>query len=296
MAKRPTISLIRDILSRYNEMSCDFPERYDDDVRQIVNAFHTASTGVQKKMIEYLRRAYWIPGRNAHNGHLTLFFPDDNLYLPNRRLQLLFQGEPRIWFVDRTRRSLRGKKSQAVLEACGVAPYLQRAEGYCEQMLEKRKEMRVEARLPRFRRSEWKDYEVPHLERLLKRISQAESGWQDRSLLLWECLHEALDHHGADFFHGKYRWWYGRKSRSVSFPAVFLRQLRAYAWLPGVEDVPQRPSQIGIAELPRGFRRIANSVLVQLLEIKTDNRAHQQCSEPAVIRKSRKETRRSRRV
>jgi hypothetical protein len=117
------------------------------------------------------------------------------------------------------------------------------------------------------------DYEIPALDKVLRRISTRHSDWKKRSFLLWDCLHDALHQHGIGFFYGEYLWRRGRRWRAARFPAQFVRVLRESAWLPGRDGMPKRPDEISIAEPPINFRRKTDRSIVKLLGFKPVSKA-----------------------
>lgn len=266
----PVDDVIHNILPRYAKQATEFPPEFNADVERIIEAFQTDSTRRRAELIEHLRSASWIPCRNADTDDIVLAVTDENTYLPTQKLLDLFTGNEDVWFVDRSRLSLQGKKAQMVLEACGAAEYLQRTACECDLSQEDLNEIRRRAGLQRVTSFRISDFSIDGLEKTLDQIAGADAGWESKASQLWDCLQDAIRNYREGFLFGEYRWSYSHESRTERIPANFIRLLRTRAWLPGADGQPKKPSQICFTELPEEFQRDANVTLVTLLEFKPD--------------------------
>ena len=266
----PVDDVIHNILPRYSEQAAEYPAEYDGDVNRIVEAFQTDSTRRRAELLNHLQEASWIPCRNAATDEVILATTEHNTYLPTQKLLELFSGNSEIWFVDRTRTCLQGKKCQAVLEACGAAEQLLRTKVPCDLSAEELSEIRRLAGLQRSTTQASSDYGIDGLEATLSYIENKTDGWEDKSFLLWDCLHDAIRHYREGFLYGEYRWSYSHESRIERFAAKFVRTLSQACWLTGQDGVPKRPTHIAFTDLPVEFQSDANSTLVSLLRFKPD--------------------------
>jgi hypothetical protein len=267
----PVDDVIHNILPRYNETSELFPSEFDDDVGRIVEAYQTDSNRRKQELVSHLKRANWIPCRNAESNKTYLTVSDSNTYLPTERLVELFAENRHIWFVDRSRHCMQGKKCQAVLEACGIGEYLIRKPVECDLSLEELASLREEHGLRRASVQTTSDHQIEGIEQTLRQISRKDTNWEHRSLALWLAIHDAIRHYReGSFLYGEYQWKYSREQRTAKIPAKFVRMLRDAVWLPGPNDHPLQPSQICFVDLPKTFRDSANSTLVELVKFKPD--------------------------
>jgi hypothetical protein len=267
----PVDDVIHNILPRYNETSDTFPPEFDDDARRIVEAYQTDSSRRKQELVNHLKRAKWIPCRNAESNKIYLTVSDSNTYLPTERLVELFAGNHQIWFVDRSRHCMQGKKCQAVLEACGIGEYLIRKAVECDLSLGELAALREEHGLSKASVQTIFDHHIEGIEQTLFQISKSDTNWEHRSLALWLAIHDAIRHYReGSFLYGEYQWKYSREQRTAKIPARFVRMLRDSAWLPGPEGHPMRPSQICFADLPEEFRESTNSTLIELIQFKPD--------------------------
>jgi hypothetical protein len=266
----PVDEVVEHVLPRYREATFELPPSYDEDVRRIVRAFHAAVPDRRKELLDRLSVTRWA-ARKFHRSDRTLLQSPWGNYLPNKKLQKLFDGLRGIVFIDPRRRSLRGAKARAVLEACGAASRLA-CEWGAQLSGDELSEIRQQTGWRSTEGELVDDYSMHDLEQVLGSISKREAGWQDRSFALWDCLHDLLRHSGEDCFWGKYEAWDVKRKRMICaarFPAFFVRKLQRAAWLPGGEDQLKRPCELSLAELPAKFRRGASKLLVRLLGFKT---------------------------
>jgi hypothetical protein len=266
----PVDDVIHNILPRYKRRSESFPAEFDRDIRRIVEAYQTDSNSRKQELVNSLKRAKWIPCYNAASKKVYLTDSDSNTYLPTERLLQLFKGNCDIWFVDRSRQSMLGKKCQAVLEACGIGEYLIRKPFDCDLSSEELTSLREDHGLAKASGQSVTDHQIEGLETTLKQIAERELGWEERSLSLWGAIHDAIRRYREGFLFGGYSWKYSRVQRTATIPAKFTRVLRDATWLPGPAGDPVRPSQICFADLPEEFRDNANTTLIELLNFKPD--------------------------
>jgi len=258
------------VLPRYREATFELPPSYDEDVRKIVLAFHAAMPDRRKELVNRLSVTPWAARKFPRSDRTVLQLPWGH-YFPSEKLQKLFDGLSGIVFIDPGRRSLRGAKARAVLEACG-APSRLACEWGAQLSGDELGEIRQQTGWRSTEGELVNDYSMPDLKKVLESISKREAGWQDRSFALWDCLHDLLQHSGEDCFWGKYEAWDVKRKRmlrAARFPASFVRKLQRAPWLPGGEDQPQHPRELSLADLPAKFRRGASKLLVHLLGFKT---------------------------
>ena len=266
----PVDDVIHNILPRYTEQATDFPPEFDCDVERIVEAFQTDSARRRTELVSHLKEASWIPCRNAETDELALATTENDTYLPTQKLLELFTGNSEVWFVDRTRTCLQGKKCQAVLEACGSAEQLHRTKVACDLSPSELSSMRRQAGLQRSTSEVKSDYRIEGLDETLKLIVEMNAGWEESSFLLWDSLHDAIRYYREGFLFGEYRWSYSHESRNEKFAAKFMRVLADTYWLPGKDGKPKRPTQLCFTDLPGKFQKDANSTFIALLHFKPD--------------------------
>lgn len=266
----PVDDVIHNILPRYSEQSTEYPAEFDGDVQRIVEAFQTDSNRRRTELVNHLKEASWIPCRNAATDKVVLATTESNTYLPTQKLLALFAGNSDICFVDRTRTCLQGKKSQAVLEACGAAEQLLRTIVHCDLSQSELSDMRRQAGLQRATSECTSDHGIEGLEEVLKPIAEMNGDWEKSSFLLWDCIHDAIRHYREGFLYGEYEWSYSRESCNVKFAASFVRMLAKSCWLPAQDGKPKRPNHVCFTDLPEEFQRDANSALITLLDFKPD--------------------------
>jgi len=266
----PVDDVIVNVLPRYTEQSTEYPAEFDDDVERIIEAYQTDSQRRRGDLLEHLKAAWWIPCRNAENDYAILGEAGQNTYLPTQKLSALFAGNGDVWFADRSRPVMQGKVCQTVLQACGVAEFLQRKDCECDLTWQELDAIRQNAGLQRSSSRSLTDYTIEGLATTLNQIAATTGDWQERARLLWECLHDSIRNYREGFLFGEYQWSFNRDSRTVRIPAQFVRLLRNSAWLPGKDGKPRKPSQICFSDLPPEFQEGANETLVSLLEFKPD--------------------------
>jgi hypothetical protein len=262
--------VIDHVLPRYREPASELPPSYDEDVRRIVQAFHSAVPDRRVELKDRLSLTRWAATRFTCSSETFLQLPWSH-YQPTEKLRKLFDGLSGIVFIDSRQHSLRGAKARAVLEACGAPSQLACELGAYLSDVEL-SEVREQTGWKNEEAEIVDDYSIRDLEIVLKSISKRTSGWEDRSFALWDCLHDLLRHSGEKVFWGKYEAWHIKSKtmlRAARFPAYFVRQLQRTAWLAGGAEQPQHPYELSLAELPAKFRRGASKLLVHLLGFRT---------------------------
>jgi Domain of unknown function (DUF3883) len=265
----PVDDVIQNVLPRYQKECNELQVHYEEDMNRIVDAFQTDSTRRREQLVKRLRDSAWVKCINAATGESMLKFPV-SAYLPTQRLQELFMGNPKIWFVDRTVSCLQGKQTQAVLEGSGVQEYLRRVPVDCTLSYDERLAIRRKAGLERETAWQLNDYGIEGLPDVIAGISTGNGESERTAFVLWESLHDTLRVNRESFFYGEYSWSYSRESKTQRFPAQFVRLLQSAAWLPGPDGQIKKPSHVAFAELPLQFREKASLVLVNLLRFKPD--------------------------
>lgn len=258
--------VIQHLLPRYREGRVEFAKEYDDDVRRIVKAFHTASADRQRELVRQLKISWQVPCR-ASGGFVHSVPPEDSLYFPTAQLQNLYHDLTGVHLIDQDRGSVCGDQCRAVLAACGVQTHLRTLLWSSPET-----DLNDVRRQLGWKKTEVDllyDFQIDHLDQILHRISQGEPKWENRSLALWDCLHDALRYLGEDFFYGRYEAWNTKRTtRAARFPAYFVRVLRRTAWLPTRGDTPKSPRELSLADLPARFRQTARPFILQLLQFK----------------------------
>jgi hypothetical protein len=262
--------IIAQVLPRYAQPLQHFPKTFDDDVLRLLDGLKDDSIQRRSVLLEEIKKANWIPFRNSKTNLLRLGRVMNPSFFPEPRLASLFADIAEVWFIDETREVLHSKESRKLLKDCGATSVLQRRKVRCTLDDSDLEELRRDSDLPRATRGETIDFEVDNLHRVVSHIASGTRDWQDRSLLLWQCLHDSLREYGESFLFGEYQWTFGRSSRTVAFPAQFIRTLRDGAWLPDGNGNLRRPSEVCFEELPRAFQSKANETFVSLLEFRPD--------------------------
>jgi hypothetical protein len=237
--------VIWNVLPRYRAKAADVVDAsYEADVRRILTAFATDSTGQREKLLAALRESYFVAAIDTAGINECLSKPGD-VYLATDRFRELFAGVPGVLRVDDRRTCLRGEDVRDLLEACGVVRYLRPIEEYGLTSKEKA-ELRKKAghAVTSGYKDRVTDWVLLGLKGVLDALPKfAVEERRRRARLLWEELAHLEERRGKGIFTAEYSWsHYG--SYSFTLDAAFVRLLNTTEWIPDSLGVVQRPELI----------------------------------------------------
>ena len=250
--KRPDIvdDVIVHVLDKYDNPNASIgEEEYESDVNRICTAYRGADNDNQRsKLTSALTDTPWVMTTDIGHGTRRRSKPGD-VYLPTRRLQLLFSAVSGVRFVDTTSEALKSALVQDLLIECGVSNNLRPVRvnvksrfGYTE-----RREMRINSHGDDRSTEDLSihEWDIEGLVDILDEITHIKLDMRSQmSSFLWESLCE-ID---RDYFEGMYVWRY-YTNKHCSFDCSFIDLLNEYEWIATSDGDLKRPADIEFDEL-----------------------------------------------
>ena len=245
--------VVENILPIYRDETVDVSDDdYANHVQRMVKAFGTDSRTQRRKLVDHLRFTRFVRAVDAGSGLTSWECPDQleegRIYFPTDRLQALFHGVPGVKFVDSSYPCLVNGNAPDLLEACGVSFQLAEV-WYGETVLTEHEKSDLRQATGTVGNSRpWDDtiydYTLFGLDLLLCALPCMDTqGRAQKARLLWESLSDLEERAGRKAFAGTYEWFYQRE-RTANFPAAFVKQLNATAWVPGEAGELVRPDLV----------------------------------------------------
>lgn len=218
---------------------------YGADLRRIVGAFATDSTGQREKLLEALSRTQFVMAVNPQDGQRRLLQPGD-VYLATDRLKALFAGASNVALVDDQMAALRGEAVRDLLEACGAVRYLRpipdRSLSREDLRLLRERSGYEETSGQNDRVTDWTLHGLGDLTDALPNVDLEQR--KQKARLLWEELSNLEDRRGKSVFTGEYTWTHYGSHRAPPFDAAFVRTLNNVEWVPDEDGTLRRPDSV----------------------------------------------------
>ena len=245
--------VVEHILPIYRDGTADVSnDDYANHVQRMVKAFGTDSRAQRRKLVDRLRITRFVRTVDAGSGLTSWECPDQleegKIYFPTDRLQALFHGVVGVKFVDSSYPCLVDGNAPDLLEDCGVSFQLSEV-WYGETVLTEHEKSDLRQATGTVSNSRpWDDtiydYTLFGLDLLLSALPRMDTqGRAQKARMLWESLSDLEERAGRKAFSGTYEWFYQRE-RTANFPAAFVKQLNATAWVPGEAGELVRPDLV----------------------------------------------------
>jgi hypothetical protein len=242
----PVDDVVWNVLPKYRQAEINVDDDdYAADIERIRTAFSTDSKAQRDKLLAELRETPFLMVVKAGDSGRYLAWPG-GVYLATDRLKQLFAGVPGVLIVNDAYDCLRGENMRELLEACGALRYPRPVEtpnalSYYELLELRRQAGHEETSYQKDRIDDWTLQGFDTLLEALPALSPEER--IQRARLIWESLGDLEERRGRGIFEGTYTWsHYGNYRKD--FPAAFVRQLNASAWVPDAKGDLHPPSLV----------------------------------------------------
>lgn len=231
----PVDDVIWNLLPKYRRSEVAVADdAYAADIERICAAFNTDSKTQREKLLAALRETNFVMVTDSGDGKRYIA-PPGKIYIATDRLKQLFAGVPRVFIVNDSYTCLRGEEMRELLEACGALRYPRPERAPTESISSDRLKA-LRARAGHAETSGYsdlvEDWTLQGFGELLAQLPKFPPEERvTRARLIWESLGDLEERRGRGVFDGTYTWSHKGKY-STSFPAAFLRNLGAAAWVP----------------------------------------------------------------
>ena len=225
-------------------------QRYERDIRRIVDTYEVVNGERRRELVRALRRAKFVRVIDAGSGQPTFARPRQT-YIPTDTLRGLFGDLEDMFFVDGTVAALQGDDAKKLLAACGVRDHIRvlPSEDDVDPNEARWVAAREHAGWPKSTRSDKvTDRQLDRLDDLLDLLPAAGAERQaEIARLLWDELLQIVSRDRDQFF-GRYTWFY-YEERRYPFDAQFVKQLNETAWIPVGDGTLVQPRDVTIESL-----------------------------------------------
>lgn len=263
----PVDDVIQNVLKMYRKPEVtrsDF--EYASDIERILTAFDTDSENGRRKLIEALKRCYFVRAVAAGSGHRRFQLPS-KVYRAKQRLKIVFEGVPDVWLVDDKFQALRGEAVRELLQACGVSDVLRTVP--CETSLtwSARRAIRLKAGNEACSSQLIQnDADCTELGSVLQRLPQLSAeAFKRRSCEIWALLRETLHDRREAYFQASYQWSYMHTHSSCMIPATWVRRLQEARWLVDKTGQARAPHEICLSDAHEDIQSAPNAFLAEIL-------------------------------
>ena len=267
-----TTEILESVIPDYEKTENDISEKgHHSNLGKILRALG-GSSPTRSAVIAKLKGISFLPAVEPHSGGRSRKMPCE-IYFPISDLKTYFERAENVWFVDESEPILGEANNQELLKELGVESKPRRIP--CNT----KDDGAIKISVRNGRSSKYEDhfhqYNLDCLESFLVALNEVAPDMAVRHAgFLWGflCQHISEQRKGseAEFFSGDYGWrWYGTLYTG-RFDAHFLTLLRSQAWLPGVDGLLHKPSELSPDSLPLDFERSSTLCKVLLMAEEVD--------------------------